>query len=451
MTRRVNIVPHTHWDREWYLPFQTFRFRLVGLLDELLGRLAADPGYAHFLLDGQMAVVDDYLAVRPEAEATLRAMATSGRVAMGPWYTLPDEFLVTGETLVRNLELGLERAAHFGGAMQVGYLPDMFGHVAQMPQILRQFGFSDAVVWRGVPSGVEQSAFWWRAPDGSTVRAEYLPTGYGNGSALPDDAKELVAAIADWIDEHRDLLGDNEPILWMNGTDHQTPRPWLGRVVAEANAINDDLHLVVTSLAEHLRDASRDGLATVDGELRSGAHANLLMGVTSNRVDVRRAVAVTARALEQLAEPMHALFAPADRWPSRLLEEAWLGVIRNAAHDSVCACSDDEVVGAVLHRYAEARQIAEAITADALRFVSAQLARDDTVVVNPCARTRSGLVEMTVDDDEPRDDVQILAYDPARQLLHTIDASGAAVVVRREINLAHGLDRVDIVDHDDGS
>jgi hypothetical protein len=134
-----------------------------------------------------------------------------------------------------------------------------------------------------------------------------------------------------------------------------------------------------------------------------------------------------------------------------LLEEAWLGVIRNAAHDSVCACSDDEVVGAVLHRYAEARQIAEAITADALRFVGAQLADDDTVVVNPCAHSRSGLVEMTVDDDEPRDDVQILAYDPARQLLHTIDASGAAVVVRREINLAHGLDRVDIVDHDDGS
>jgi alpha-mannosidase len=129
----VDIVPHTHWDREWYLPFQTFRFRLVGLLDELLGRLAADPGYAHFLLDGQMAVVDDYLAVRPEAEPTLRAMATSGRVAMGPWYTLPDEFLVTGETLVRDLELGLERAARFGGAMPVGYLPDMFGHVAQMP------------------------------------------------------------------------------------------------------------------------------------------------------------------------------------------------------------------------------------------------------------------------------------------------------------------------------
>jgi mannosylglycerate hydrolase len=451
VTRRVDIVPHTHWDREWYLPFQAFRFRLVGLLDELLERLADDPGYAHFLLDGQMAVVDDYLAVRPEAAATLRAMATSGRVAMGPWYTLPDEFLVTGETLVRDLELGLERAAHFGGAMPVGYLPDMFGHVAQMPQILRLFGFSDAVVWRGVPSSVTRSAFWWRAPDGSTVRAEYLPTGYGNGSALPDDAKELLAAIKEWTDEHRGVLGDDEPILWMNGTDHQTPRPWLGRVVAEANAIDDDLHLVVTSLAEHLRDTNRDGLSTIDGELRSGARANLLMGVTSNRVDVRRAVAVTARALEHLAEPMQALFVPADAWPSRLLDEAWLSVVRNAAHDSVCACSDDEVVDAVLHRYAEARQIADALTIDALRHVGAQLAGDEAVVVNPGARTRSGVVELTVDDDQPRRDVQVVSHEPARQLLHTIDAASAAVVVRREINLAHGLARVDIVEHDDES
>ena len=146
------MVPHTHWDREWYSPFQTFRLRLVELLDDLLPRLEADPSYAHFLLDGQMAVVDDYLAIRPEAEERLRRLAASGRVAMGPWYVLMDEFLVSGETIVRDLQLGLDRAARFGGAMSVGYLPDMFGHIAQMPQILRQFGFADAVVWRGVPS-----------------------------------------------------------------------------------------------------------------------------------------------------------------------------------------------------------------------------------------------------------------------------------------------------------
>ena len=104
---------------------------------------------------------------------------------MGPWYILMDEFLVSGETIMRNLQLGLDRAAAFGGAMEVGYLPDMFGHVAQMPQMLRLAGFDHAVVWRGVPSVIDKTAFWWEAPDGSTVRAEYLPAGYGNGPRSP--------------------------------------------------------------------------------------------------------------------------------------------------------------------------------------------------------------------------------------------------------------------------
>src|SRR6478672_1319873 len=180
VTRKVDIVPHTHWDREWYAPFQTFRLQLVDLLDELLPSLDADPSFVHFLLDGQMAVVDDYLAIRPDAEATLRRLAASGRLATGPWYILMDEFLVSGETMIRNLQLGLDRAAAFGGAMEVGYLPDMFGHIAQMPQLLQLFGLDSSVLWRGVPSDIDQAAFDWVAPDGSSVRAAYLASGYSN-------------------------------------------------------------------------------------------------------------------------------------------------------------------------------------------------------------------------------------------------------------------------------
>ena len=261
--RRVDIVPHTHWDREWYSPFQTFRLRLVDLLDGLLPQLEADPSYAHFLLDGQMAVVDDYLAVRPEAEERLRALATTGRVAMGPWYALPDEFLVSGETLVRNLQRGLRVAARFGGAMDVGYLPDMFGHVAQMPQLLRLFGFEHAVVWRGVPSAIDRSGFWWTAPDGSTVRAEYLPQGYGNGALVPDDAKALVRRI-ERVRRRSRATCSLGPILWMNGTDHLLPQPWLGRVVAEANALDAGYELHICSLAEHVHGAPDRGTPVVD-------------------------------------------------------------------------------------------------------------------------------------------------------------------------------------------
>jgi alpha-mannosidase len=393
MTTRVAIVPHTHWDREWYSPFQTFRLRLVRLLDALLPMLEADLSYARFLLDGQTAVLDDYLEIRPEAAASLARLAASGRLAIGPWMVLMDEFMVSGETMVRDLQFGIARGSELGGVMEVGYLPDMFGHVAQMPQLLRLAGFEHAVVWRGVPAAVEQTAFWWQAPDGSRVRAEYLYGSYSNGRDIPDDGKRLVLRARDY--EHELGSARFDDMLLMNGTDHQMPQPWLGRVVAEANAQQDEYTFEVTSLPEYLVRQPTDGLVTVAGELRSGARANVLMGVGSNRVDVHRACARAERALERRAEPLSSLFLAAGEYPEALTRLAWRKLVLNSAHDSSCACSSDEVVDQVLVRYYEARQIADGLTRDAMNALAAQVnaPAGATVVVNPTAKRRSGLVE----------------------------------------------------------
>ena len=408
--RRISIVPHTHWDREWYEPFQTFRLRLVRLIDGLLDLLESDPSYARFLLDGQMAVIDDYLEIRPENEERIRALAAAGRLQMGPWYILMDEFLVSGETIVRDLQMGLRRGAAFGGVTDVGYLPDMFGHIAQMPQILRLAGFEHAVVWRGVPAVIDKTGFHWEGPDGSSVRAEYLVTGYGNGAAIPDDAKALVRRVADHEQEIGSFLVDG--LLFMNGTDHQEPQRWLGRVVGEANAVQDDYVLEVAALADYLAAAPLAGLPRWRGELRSGARANVLMGVASNRVDVKVAAARAERALERRAEPLCALFLPAPQWPERLFEVAWKEMVRNAAHDSVCACSVDEVVDAVNTRYASARQIAEGLAEQALAALGRSFEEAGPVVVNTAARSRGGVVEMVVAGDDVPADTQGLAEEP---------------------------------------
>jgi alpha-mannosidase len=407
--RRIAIVPHTHWDREWYKSYQDFRLNLVELIDTLIPLLESDASYPYFMLDGQMAVVDDYLEVRPENEGRLRALAAAGRVSMGPWYILMDEFLASGETIVRNLQMGIERGAAFGGVMDVGYLPDMFGHIAQMPQILRLGGFNDTVVWRGVPSQVTTSGFVWEAPDGSAVRAEYLPVGYGNGAALPDDAKALVRRTHDHLEEVGEgfVHGD---VLYMNGSDHLMPQPFLGRVVAEANDLQDELQFEVTSLPRYLSRKSTDGLTTVHGELRSGHRANMLMGVTSNRVDVKRQGALAERELERRAEPLAALFQPADAYPSALLDLAWREMVRNSAHDSICACSVDDVVDAVLHRYAEARTIGAGLADRAVKAFARSLSEPGPSVLNPSATTRCGVVELVVPADGPAPNtVQVLS------------------------------------------
>src|SRR5439155_4813365 len=278
----VFLVPHTHWDREWYRPFQSFRISLVDVVDDVLDRLEADERL-RFTLDGQLATVDDYLEIRPEAEERIRALVHDGRLAIGPWQTLMDEFLVDGETILRNLETGRARAEELGGSMLVGYLPDMFGHVSQMPQMLRAAGLPMAVVWRGVPAAIDFHRFVWEGLDGSSVVAEYLPGGYGNAAYL-FEGPDGIAPVADFEARFRPWFGD-DTVLGMVGTDHMPLARDIPERVPEGT--------VVGTLGDYLagaESANRE-LPCWRGELRSAARANLLPGVVSSRIDLKAACA----------------------------------------------------------------------------------------------------------------------------------------------------------------
>jgi glycosyl hydrolase family 38/alpha mannosidase-like protein len=352
----------------------------VDVVDEVLDLLEGDERW-RFTLDGQLATADDYLEIRPEAEKRIRALVEAGRLAIGPWQTLVDEFLVSGETIVRNLEAGRARAEAFGGAMQVGYLPDMFGHVAQMPQILSSAGIGVAALWRGVPAEVDSHVFAWEAPDGSVVRAEYLPEGgYSNAAwAFGDDGGGLDAV----VERLRPWFGE-DTILAMVGTDHMPPvRDLPDRLPPDAR---------IGTLAEYLTETRVDGLRRVRGELRSAARANLLPNVVPARIDIKQACARAERALERYAEPLQALYG--GDWPEAFLGIAWSRLFQNAAHDSVCGCSADEVSAQVLVRYAEAEQIGDELTRRALARIAEEAPSGSIVVVNPSPHERTEVVEL---------------------------------------------------------
>src|ERR1700761_4422885 len=113
MRPTVVVVSHTHWDREWYQPFEIFRARLCDMVTALLDILDRDPQFAHFMLDGQTVCLDDILALEPQLHARLAAHIAAGRIGVGPWYVLQDEFLVGAESIVRNLADGLKSARRF--------------------------------------------------------------------------------------------------------------------------------------------------------------------------------------------------------------------------------------------------------------------------------------------------------------------------------------------------
>ncbi|PHP52050.1 glycoside hydrolase family 38 C-terminal domain-containing protein [Actinomyces ruminis] len=344
------IIPHTHWDREWYEPHDVFRARLIPVIDQLL-TLLDDADEYRFTLDGQTAMVEDYLAIRPENAERLSAAVTRGQLAVGPFAILMDEFCCDGETMVRNLERGIRIARAIGGEMRVGYLPDMFGHAAQMPQILKGFGLTDAALWRGAPAAVGTDAFRWRALDGSEVRVEYLWDGYGSALKLFDPPDRVDRLVAEYVQAHASRLCGHPP-AGMFGTDHMSPRADMLDLISRHNARHPEAHLVLATLGEVVASRSHDAvdlqaLPVVDGELRSHARGNILPGVLSIRTGLKAAMARAERGLTT-AERLDAAVGGASR--RKLCEHGWNLVVESSAHDSVTGCGCDDTAEDTLTR-----------------------------------------------------------------------------------------------------
>lgn len=396
----VWLVPHTHWDREWYEPFQRFRLRLVDLMDDVTARAAAEPGF-RFTLDGQMAAVEDYLEVRPDQRETVRALVSSGQLAIGPWRVLMDEFLCSGETMIRNLEMGWASASALGEPMPVGYLPDMFGHCAQMPQILRRAGLEQACVWRGVPERVAHHEFLWRSPDGSAIRTEYLPSGYGNAADLfldSADGADVASVRTRLVDRMawQQSWFDGDDFLAMYGTDHAAPLPTLMQQVSQVREHPGGPRVRVATLQDYLgvvRTPEAE-LLVVEGELRSHARANILPGVISVRWHLKDAMARAERMLARYAEPLAALWL--ESWPAAYLDLAWGNVVDSSCHDSVTGCGVDETAVQVAARIAEGEHAAQAVRDRALTQLARQVPEGSLLVASPVPGTRRDHVELTL-------------------------------------------------------
>ncbi len=409
--REFILVPHTHWDREWYETFQQFRRRLVHAVDKVLSVLDHDPAFTYFTLDGQTIVLDDYLEVRPENAERLRAYTQAGRLMIGPWYLQPDEFLVSGESLIRNLLRGAESGAAYGGVMKVGYVPDTFGHIAQLPQILQGFGIDNVIFWRGLGEEVRQSEFWWAAPDGTRVLALHLadPIGYSNARNLPLNVDDFITRLR--VMENALLPKSSTGILLlMNGSDHLEPQDGLPAVIAQANARLTGAHVTMGTLPHYVEATKRANppLATFSSEWRSSQFAHLLPGVLSMRMWIKQRNAACEYLLQDVAEPLSAwTWALGEPYPSGFLRIAWQHLMHNHPHDSICGCSIDQVHREMVSRFDQSQQVAEGIIEEKL----AQLARRvntaalpvtppqgmPLVVFNPSTGPRSDIVTCTIE------------------------------------------------------
>ncbi len=388
------IVPHTHWDREWYQPFEVFRLRLARMLDELIDILDRDPAFRTFVLDGQAVILEDYLDLRPERAGDLRRLLADGRLVTGPSYVLPDEFLAGQEALVRNLLIGRAVCRRHGAEpMPVGYYPDTFGHVAQLPQILRGFGLDTFMFWRGLGDEANEVgvAFDWEAPDGSRVLAVRQLGGYGHANSIgrwasggidmldrpdqwPEVASQRLARHVTVFAPEIARTGTNEALI-CNGNDHEPAHRRLPELVAAVSEAHPATEIEIGTFADYvarLRASLVDPLPVVGGELASGRDAPVLRGINSTRIYLKQAAERAERAILQ-AETVAALARLGDgAAPDQRdgLDRAWRELLRNLPHDSISGCSIDQVHRDMAARFAAAEQLASRVGREALAALS---------------------------------------------------------------------------------
>ncbi|WP_353827709.1 alpha-mannosidase [Agromyces sp. SYSU T0242] len=454
---RAVVVPHTHWDREWYAPLETMRLHLVRFLDELIDVLETDPDLPVFLLDGQTVMLDDYLEVRRGQRTRVEALIRDGRLRPGPNYVQPDEFHVSGESIVRNLLIGLTSAREYGWVMREGYLPDTFGHVHQLPQILKGFGIDTFYAMRGFGQDPDElgSQFWWEGPDGSRVRTEWLTESYSNAAVLTAASETTVLHHGALVryDTLAELLGRMSPraasgvLLLLNGGDHLHVQRGLPAMVealdGEEVARELDVELRLGGLEEFrelMDDAPAPG-TTITGELRYGRTHAVFDGIGSTRTPMKGHAERTESYLSGVAERLDALATLVDgRTSADLLRHAWRELVKNHAHDSISGCSVDEVHDEMETRFTTIGQGTRAVADDALARIATAVptapGEIPVVVVNPSGFARTGSVsaEVLPDLDAPvgirrfgwlqREGVDLDGY-------RLVDADGRTVPHRR--------------------
>ena len=408
--KTMYIVSHSHWDREWYLSHAKHNFNLVRTMDKLIEVLETDPEYKTFHLDGQIIVLDDYLAVRPSMKERVKKLIADGKLKVGPFYVLQDDYLISGEANVRNALIGLKETEKYGAPTMIGYFPDTFGNIGQMPQILKGFNIDNAFMGRGtVISDPEKrgtadeymSEFVWVAPDGSSVTTEQFVLWYGCGMDLPEEENELNGRFNALYNE-LSRCTKTPCILIMNGCDHQPVQANLSKIIAKAKALGYD---VVHTSFEDFREKIRpfeDQFVPVHGEINqeeSNGYRSL-RETASARIYLKQSSYKAGYLLESVAEPLSLI---ADKhglkYDDEMLHYAWKGLLENYPHDSICGCSVDEVHKKMEVRFTEnIDTIQSHIDLVGKRLVEKLAGKEKTVLVANChPKTTCDYVECDVD------------------------------------------------------
>ena len=371
----------THWDREWYQTFQGFRYRLVKAMDGILDGMRTLDDFNVFHLDGQTIVLEDYAEIKPENAEALKEFIKNDRIKIGPWYDMPDEFILSGESLIRNLMMGHELSKKWGAkeAWKFGYICDIFGHIAQMPQIFNGFDINYSYQCRGYYA-YTPPYFRWKSPDGSETINFRIgnENGYGEfccrvlnqftDKTTDEEKQKMIEDYVDWIIEKAD---PQIPVYVISDAlDHHPLHRETGEYIEIIkNHVPDaNVHHVDLMEAAKLLENYRSKMNVVEGELNKTnkiGFPDVITNTVSSYYPLKKANDECQNMLEKVIEPMLAYSAiNGNVFERNYVKLAYKYLIQNHPHDSICGCSIDQVHKDMEYRFDQTKEICEELKDD---------------------------------------------------------------------------------------
>lgn len=352
--KKVHIVPHMHWDREWYFSTEESQILLVNNMEEILNMLETNQNYPYYVLDGQTAILEDYFKVKPENKERVKKLIQDGRLIIGPWYTQTDEMIVGGESIVRNLLYGLKDSEAFGTAMKIGYLPDSFGQSSQMPQILNGFDIQYSIFWRGTSErhGTDKTEFYWESVDGSKVLVQLFPLGYAIGKYLPEDEEQLQERMNKYFPV-LDRGATTENIILPNGHDQMPIQKNIFTIIEKLQRLYPDREFFLSKYEHVFAELEQHhALPTIQGEFLDGKYMRVHRSIYSTRMDIKAANTRIENKITNILEPLASIaYSLGFDYHHGLIESIWKEIMKNHAHDSIGCCCSDKVHREIANRF----------------------------------------------------------------------------------------------------
>jgi mannosylglycerate hydrolase len=498
---QCHFISNTHWDREWRYSMQRTRYMLVYMLDMLFDILEKEPEFHSFHMDSQTIPLQDYLEIRPERREQVVQYVKEGRLLVGPWFVLPDEFCVGGESLVRNLLLGHRQAKELGSVSKTGYSPFGWGQISQMPQIYKGFGIPFASFYRGVNTDVApNSEFRWQSPDGTEIvgsrlakrprynvwyivqrpayfnredenaRLAHWDSGSGPFRLADGEFNEIDMRYArpefnyyeeniparalqalreqddEWTTEHR---------FWSCGHDSSCPDIREVRMIKDlSKALEskaDVFHSTFTDFQRGVIESITDDLPQITGEMRyyytEGSSSVLFGWITSARMDIKKINYCTERLLGSYAETMASFASLAGAaYPRGFLDHAWNLLMQNHGHDSIGGCSRDIVPQDMLYRYRQVNEISICVMEQAFADIAGAIdmsGRDKgevaVVAWNALPQSRTEIAELVIDipKDLAAEDFRLVDADGVEVPFQSLESSDRYTVIQNPNDCAN--------------